>query len=237
MRLNVFLVRLLFFFVFFSFCLVFLSLDEVVFDFAFGRVFVCVEAGDVVIRHRAWRAHILDEADHGPVALRVKFVVIVDLDVRYSPGAGTERLGLHVFFEGIAPVCEESLAVFEFDFHGLVVEAVPKAVDLLPFAFVLGFALLSRCRQVLVQLQLPYFVLLELELVVLRQDLHLVRHLVRAQLVLLVQVHLLLVLTDMEIPRTDRVAEAAYGLICLGHVSARCHERSNDISFLFHRFR
>jgi hypothetical protein len=82
---------------------------------------------------------------------------------------------------------------------------------------------------------LPDFIFLELEFIMLRQDLHLVGHLMRADLVLLVKIDLLLVLTNVEVPRSDRITEAADGLVRLYNVTAHGHECSNDITFLFHR--
>ena len=119
----------------------------------------------------------------------------------------------------------------------MIIKTIPKTLDLLSFAFVLRFAKLSRSCKVLVELNIPNFVFLELELIVLRQYLHLVWHLMRANLILLVQVHLLLIFADVEVPRSDRIPETADGLVRLSNVCTHGHEGGNDITFLFHRFR
>ena len=64
-----------------------------------------------MIRHSARPGCVLDEPDHGSVALRVKFVVVVDLDVLDSLGSEAQRLRLDVLLERVPPVGEEPLSV------------------------------------------------------------------------------------------------------------------------------
>jgi len=70
----------------------------------------------------------------------------------------------------------------------------------------------------------------------LRQNLHFVWQLMRANFVLLVQVNLLLIFANVEIPLTNSIAQAADRLISLGNMTC-CEQHRNHMLALFHQYR
>lgn len=155
----------------------------------------------------------MNKTYHRPIALRIELIIVVNLYISDAPGASLAGLRLHVLLEGVAPIGEESLAVLELDLEGLIVEAEPIAWDSLAIAAILTLTELGTSSQVLIQLHLPHLIISKTKLIVLSQYLHFVGQLMGADFFLLVQINFLGVLTHMEVPCADGVAEAAHGLV------------------------
>lgn len=65
------------------------------------------------------------------------------------------------------------------------------------------------------------------------ENLHFVWHLMRADFVLFIEVDLLLIFADVEVPGADSIPEAAHWLVRLDHLT-NGEQGSNNIAFLFH---
>ena len=83
----------------------------------------------MVVGQRALHLFILNESNHGSIALGIEFIIIVNLDVFDVLGSLFKGVGTYVFFEGISVVCNESLSVFKLNLKSLIIEWHPSAVN------------------------------------------------------------------------------------------------------------
>ena len=146
----------------------------------------------MVISHGGWILLVLYKADHGMIALRIKFVIIISLQSslidRFS--SGSQGIARDIFLDGILVIGYKSEACIEIDFEGLVIECKPGAWDWCSVTLAL-FTDHGVDGLVIFERHLKHGVRCKAELVILIKHLKLVRHLMRTHLLLLEQIHVL----------------------------------------------
>lgn len=151
---------------------------------------------------------VVDEADHGVCALRVKFIVVTSLNLGPLVNAFLRGLFVGVFrntvLDVIAKVGNKAHAIIQFDVECLVINGSPFSINnvLFTLSLVAAFAKDGFDLVALNQIDSVNIFASELELVALVDHLNLVRHCVRTQLLRVKEIDVALVGTDMEIPNT-----------------------------------
>jgi hypothetical protein len=105
-----------------------------------------------------------------------------------------------IVLQRVAEVGQEPQAVFELDLVRLIVYGRPGASDVLLLSLGAALAEAGLDLELVHELDLPEVLLREAELVVLVDDLELIGDLVRAHFCGLVEVHLLRLAADIEVP-------------------------------------
>ena len=171
-----------------------------------------VEALDLVTLQRPIAVHSLHETHHGLRALGVEAVIVASFDrskfsIPFSKGV------LGQFWLDVVPeITNKPHSIVQLYAEGLVVDSAPGAFHRWLALFTL--ALLRLSLEVVEQFHPPELLVLEFKLVVVINNLHMIRPLVRADLISLEQVHRLYVLRHVEVPSAkDVVLEAVHGLV------------------------
>ena len=108
----------------------------------------------MVIRQRALRLFILNKSDHSPITKRIKFVIVVGLDILDGLGSLLEEFVANVLFERISIICYESLPIIKLNLESLVVEWHPSTTRG-SLARSLVVTLLSLNSEILLQVHFP----------------------------------------------------------------------------------
>lgn len=197
------------------------------------------EALDLVAFQGVAAVLLLDKADHRLVTVRVEVIEFAHLpqfeDVRtLGICLVFSDLFLHnadIFVDWLGPVCkvgDEAHAIIELNEQRLVVQDVPSAIVAVQRLLALEVAVRLAPRAfdgphllVVEHLHFPGMLILELELVGLSDDLHLVRHLVSAHFLRVEQVDLPgTIAGDVESPGAADVRvsiRATHGLVSCDH--------------------
>lgn len=174
-----------------------------------------VEALAVVLFHAAVAVHLLDEANHGLVALRVEVDVVAGPDSREAIGTVNDRVLTNVVLDVIPEIGDEALAVVELDAERLIIDSTPRTVNYFAaLALALGLALLGLSFVAIQEHRAVDLFLRECELMVRSDNLNLIGQLMGAQLISLEQIYGGNIAVDVEVPRAKNVVfEAVDGLI------------------------
>lgn len=164
-----------------------------------------VEALPVVLLHAAVAVHVLHEADHGLVALGIEVDVVAGSNSLETRCSIVERVVTDSVLNIVAEVAYESLSVVQLDPERLIVNGTPGSVDGLAVALVFGGAFGGLRLVAVEQLRPVDLFIVELEFVGGVEDLNLIWHLVRAQLIGLEQVYGTDVGVDVEVPGAEDV--------------------------------
>lgn len=168
---------------------------------------------------------IVNEANHGLRAFRIKLIVIACFNLRPLVNALLLRLLVRVrgdiLLNIVAQVSDEAHSVLEFDVQGLVVNSRPLSVNdlLIALAFLAAFAEDGLSLVALDQVDSVRVVLRKLELMALVNELDLVRHRVSTQLLGIEQIDVALVRADLEIPDTVQLLTDAVDWLISCHKS------------------
>lgn len=164
------------------------------------------EAGDFVICHPIpllrSRWHRLQEANHGLIALRIEFSVISSLHLQEVRCPIFLRIFRNVALDIILEVGEKSQTVLKLHSERLIINRRPSSRDMLGGAVRSILAENSFDLRFVHQLYFPNVFVCERELLVLSDNLKLIRQLMGANFVNFEQVYFLRLLTDMECPNS-----------------------------------
>ena len=153
----------------------------------------------IVHRATALRLH---EANHGSIALRVKLIVIIRCNLSQILGSGLNGIAFDILFDRIPVVRQQPSFFIDVDLECLIVEGHP-----------FGWVALDGSCHILIQIYFPDIRLVKVKVIILIQNLKFVWQLMRAHLRAFIEVHVLNLGTDMEVPGSLRLTEAAHRLI------------------------
>jgi len=142
-----------------------------------------VEALAMVLLHAAVPVHLLHETDHGLVALGIEVDVIASSDSLETRCSIAKWVVTNGVLNIVAEVAYESLSVVQLHPERLIVNGTPGSSDGLALALVFGRAFGCLRLVAVEQLGPVDLFIVELEFVSSRQDLNLIWHLMRAQLI------------------------------------------------------
>lgn len=206
-----------------------------------------VEALPVVLLHASVAVHLLDEADHGLVTLRVKVNVVSGSNSRETSGPILNRVLTNIVLDVVPEICDEALSVVELNAHGLIVDGTPRAVNYFSaLAVILGLALLSLSLVPIKKHRTVDLFLWECEFVLRSDDLDLIRKLMGAKLIRLKQIYGVDLGVNVEVPRAEHVVlETVDGLVRAHRVkrvqivkeASNCQGCFELTHFLLHYFR
>ena len=106
---------------------------------------------------------VLDKPHHSLIALRVKLIVVISLNIMDLFGPQRNRVRSDVLFERILIVRNKPLSIFQLNFESLVVEREPAAFDRGPGAYPV-LTLFSLSRHILIEVDFHNIISLEVEL-------------------------------------------------------------------------
>ena len=106
---------------------------------------------------------VLDKAHHSLIALRVKLIVVVSLNIMDLFGPQRNRVRSDVLFERILIVRNKPLSIFQLNFESLVVEREPATFDRRPRAYPV-LTLFSLSRHILIEVDFHNIISLEVKL-------------------------------------------------------------------------
>lgn len=194
------------------------------------------EAMHLVLLHTALLTsdlgNVLDEANHGLRAIGIELLVVAGLEsLEWSCTfrlRRDQRIMSDIILEVIPQVRDESLSVIELDVQSLIINGSPVALDQLLVAVGRRLSLLKAgCvfanhrldPEVVHQVHFVRVLICETPIMLGVNQLDLVRNVVSAELLRLIEVHFSLIFGNVEVPLTEElISDAMNWLISTGAI-------------------
>lgn len=161
----------------------------------------------------------MNKADHSLLAITLKFIIITSLDsikLRKSTFRGAlNRIGANIFLDIIPEIGEESHTIIKFDIHSLVINESPPSINDLLITLLSIFAENSFDLVVVEDVYSVNIILIKLKFMLLVYELDLVGNVMGANFLGLIEVNLLKLWVNVEVPNSEnRFSDAVNWLIC-----------------------